>query len=83
MYRDLKPENLMLGSDANLRMVDFGFGKYVKPNSSEFKTKTLCGTPGYIAPEIMHGHGYDKRIDIWSIGIMICEMLGGVNPFLD
>ena len=83
IYRDLKPENLMLGGDANLKMVDFGFGKFINSSSKEFKTKTMCGTFGYLAPEILHGLGYDHRIDIWSIGVMICEMLGGVNPFFD
>jgi protein kinase A len=78
IYRDLKPENLLIGHDGYLKMTDFGFAKYV-----EGRTYTLCGTPEYIAPEILLNKGHGKPVDWWTLGILIYEMIAGVDPFTD
>ena len=67
-YRDLKPENLMIDGDGYIKMVDFGFAKIVKN-----KTFTLCGTPEYMAPEIILRKGHAKGVDLWATGILIWE----------
>ncbi|KAJ8610070.1 hypothetical protein MRB53_038797 [Persea americana] len=78
IYRDLKPENLLLDRHGHLRITDFGFAKRV-PDI----TWTLCGTPDYLAPEVVSSKGYNKSVDWWSLGILIFEMLCGFTPFWD
>ena len=82
-HRDLKPENLLLQSlnnDAQVKIADFGFCKRVmKPNCLQ----TRCGTPAYMAPEIVNYKAYDERADNWSLGIIVYSLLGGENPFLE
>merc|ERR1712228_98378 len=78
IYRDLKPENLVLTDKGYLKVTDFGFAKIV-PN----KTFTLCGTPDYLAPEIVTGQGHGKGVDWWTLGILIYEMLASFPPFFD
>ena len=76
----MKPENILLDKDGHVKLIDFGFAKILK--NIQDRTYTNCGTPGYCAPEVMLpsiGHTY--KADIWSIGILICEMLGGFTPF--
>lgn len=78
VYRDLKPENLLIGADGHLKITDFGFAKVVTE-----RTYTLCGTPEYIAPEVIKNEGHGKAADWWALGILIYEMLIGTPPYYD
>jgi serine/threonine protein kinase len=78
-YRDLKPENILLGADGHIKLVDFGFAKQV----GNRETYTLCGTPDYLAPEVIHNCGHGLAVDWWALGILIYEFLVGQPPFWD
>ncbi|KAK5199251.1 cytochrome c oxidase subunit 1 [Exophiala xenobiotica] len=107
-YRDLKPENILLDVDGHLKLVDFGFAKYLPPtpdqtspnipNNHHVKpasehpepqasgagvTYTLCGTPEYLAPEVIRNTGHGTAVDWWALGILVYEMLIGQPPFWD
>lgn len=77
-YRDFKPENVMIDEDGYPILVDFGFAKHVAKGE---KTFTFCGTPNYVAPEIITNSGHDRNVDYWALGVVICEMVTGENPF--
>jgi serine/threonine protein kinase len=79
VYRDLKPENILLDRDGHLKLTDFGLVKGKMDGGST--TSTFCGTPEYIAPEILEEVPYTRSVDWWSFGILVYEMLVGVTPF--
>lgn len=80
VYRDLKPENLMYANDGYLKLIDFGFSKQLNINN-DYETYTLCGTPDYLAPEILLNNGHSFEVDWWSLGVLIFEMYQGYTPF--
>ncbi|KAJ5104912.1 hypothetical protein NUU61_002259 [Penicillium alfredii] len=78
-YRDLKPENILLDANGHIKLVDFGFAKQVDNR----ETYTLCGTPEYLAPEVIHNSGHGLAVDWWALGILLYEFLVGQPPFWD
>jgi len=78
VYRDLKPENILLDSDGHICITDFGLSKEINPEEG---THTFCGTPEYLAPEVLRGQGHGTAVDWWSLGTLIYEMLTGLPPF--
>jgi len=76
IYRDLKPENILLDETGHIRLIDFGFAKHVTD-----VTYTLCGTPDYLAPEIIQSKPYSQAVDWYALGVLIYEMLAGYPPF--
>jgi len=77
MYRDLKPENILIHYNGHIKITDFGFSKKIRN-----RTFSMCGTPEYIAPEIILNKGHNTAVDWWSLGILIFEMLAGYPPFV-
>lgn len=80
IHRDLKPENILMQCDGYSKLTDFGFAKIMEPGT---RTYTLCGTPEYIAPEVLLNKGHGKPVDWWTLGILIYEMVVGQPPFCD
>jgi len=78
--RDLKPQNLLLaapGPGAVLKIADFGFARSLQPSAL---ADTLCGSPLYMAPEILRFHKYDAKADLWSVGTILFELVVGARP---
>jgi len=80
IYRDLKPENILLDHDGHVRLTDFGLAKETTINGDDL-THTFCGTPHYLAPEVINRQGYGKEVDWWSLGTLLFEMITGLPPF--
>ena len=79
IHRDIKPENLLLNEGGRILLADYGWSNF---NMEGDVRKTFCGTPEYIAPEMLMKKGHDTRVDIWSIGILMFELLSGYSPFV-
>lgn len=79
-YRDLKPENVLLDAEGHVRLADLGFAKRLRGSA---QSNTLCGTPEYLAPEIVQNRGHGLPVDWWAMGVFTYEMLAGYTPFFD
>jgi serine/threonine protein kinase len=73
-HRDLKPENVLIGDDGSLKIADFGWAALILPGKRRF---TLCGTPEYLAPEILNESGHCTAVDLWALGVLMYEFLYG------
>ena len=78
IHRDIKPENILLDPKERAKLCDFGWSNFFNPNT---KRMTYCGTPDYLAPEMINKAGHDQRIDLWNLGVLLFELLTGSPPF--
>jgi len=79
VYRDLKPENILIAGDGHIKLADFGLSKDNVTDQS--KTKSFCGTPAYLSPEMLNNKGATKASDLYGIGAVLYEMLTGDPPY--
>ncbi len=79
LHRDIKPDNLLLTKNHTLKMIDFGFSTENRLSNELYST--ICGTPMYMSPELLSGHPYSKKSDLWSLGVISYELFHGKNPF--
>jgi len=77
LHRDIKPENILIKGET-LKICDFGWSNI---NSEEIQRNTFCGTPDYLSPEMILGTGHNEKLDIWTLGVLMYELLHGMPPF--
>lgn len=83
-FRNLKPENCLIDKDGYLKIIGFSYAKkipFILINDWQYKSYTLCGTPEYLAPELLLNTGHDHQVDIWAFGILLYEMCALSTPF--
>jgi aurora kinase len=78
VHRDIKPENVLLDKGTVAKLTDFGWSNYMQ---GDMKRTTVCGTPVYLAPEIINNQGHDEHVDIWCIGVLLFELMAGFSPW--
>ena len=78
IHRDIKPENILLDNDGRCKLADFGWSNYFIPSKLR---RTFCGTPQYLAPEMVEKKGHGPEVDIWALGVLCFELLTGKLPF--
>lgn len=90
MHRDIKPENILIDKEGHLKLADFGSSVHMPPSpaspsagSSTLRRYTMCGTPEYLAPEVIRCAGHDHSVDIWALGVLMFEIMFKCTPFVD
>jgi len=79
IHRDIKPENILLDAEGAVKVADFGWSNFFNETATRM---TYCGTPEYLAPEMITQSGHDKSLDIWNLGVLLFELLTGNPPFV-